>query len=707
MLESRNLAEAPLRERFYSPRRPKVLKTGPEFSKVFQSQYPKLPMQSLDRQLYEFDSFRLDPLKRTLWRDGEQVALPPKVFNTLLALIEQRDGVVSKDDLLARIWPDTVVEEANLTVYISALRKTLGEGKRERRYIVTVPGQGYQFVGEVRQVGAAEIEDERAEVALLVEQRASARLVIEDDEAATFEPPSVRATAVAPAHRLIARRARFGWKLPVAAVLVLLLGGAAYYRWFWMEQPRAEIKSIAVLPFSLLSDDQADEYLGVALADALIMRLSHLRQAAVRPTSAVLKYRRSGADYIDSLAAGRALEVDAVLEGNIRKAGDVVRVSVQLVRVADGRPLWADKFDERAADVLTIEDRVSTRVAAALAVNLTDEERTRLARRHTANFAAYQEYLRGRFQWNKRTPESLRAGIDHFRRAIELDANFALAWAGLADCYTLLGFRVYGTLPPHETMPQARNAALKALELDATLAEAHASLGLVKLRYDWDFAGAEAAFKRAATLNPGYAPAHQWYAELLWLKGRGDEAQAEYKLAAQADPSSLSLMALAAVHLYYRREYDRAAALCRKMIETEANAYLPHLILGLTLQQQGKYEEAATAIERALRAGAGRAGQSALGCVRVAMGQRDEALRLSEEFTREAAQTYVDPLYVAAIYSSLRDVERTLAWLEKGRQDRSTAMIYLGVDPRYDWLHTAPRFVDLLRSVGVEVANKL
>ncbi len=671
-------------------------------------------MYSPGRHLYEFDCFCVDPLKRQLLRDGQPVSIPPKVFNTLLTLIEQRGQVVSKDDLLARLWPDTVVEEANLTVYISALRKTLGEGKRENRYIVTVPGQGYQFIGDVRQINGADagkvdgLEVELPEPESLSERNAKP-VQVPAEVAGITEPGRAPEIARRPA-------VRFGWLLAVLSVLLILAASAALYRWLPAAQTPTAIKTIAVLPFSLFSDNKADEYLGVALADALIMRLSHIRQVTVRPTSAVLKYNQSynrgsavkqdaanqDAAQQDSVAIGLALGVDAVLEGSVRKAGNVVRVSVQFVRVADGKPLWAEKFDEKTADVLTLEDRVSARVAAALAVNLTDEERERLARRYTTNFEAYQEYLRGRFHLSKRTPEDLRESLNHFSRALELDSRFALAWAGLADSYALLGFRVYNSLPPHEAMPQAKSAALRALELDQTLAEAHGALGLVKLRYEWDFAGAEEEFKRAIALNPGYATARQWYAELLWLTKRGDEAFAESEAARRSDPSSIALSAAAAIHFYYRREYDRATAQCQKMRATDANSYLPYLVLGLILQQQQKPKEAEAELEQSLRAGAGRTGRAALGYLYAKTGRRDAALRLLEEFRREAKQTYVDPTFFAALYSGLGATEQTLEWLEKGYQDRSTAMIYLSVDPRYDWLHTDSRFTELVRRIGIK-----
>jgi TolB-like protein len=243
-----------------------------------------------------------------------------------------------------------------------------------------------------------------------------------------------------------------------------------------------------VLPFKVLGGDNTDEYRGVGMADALITRLGGLKHVNVRPTSAVLKYNRLEQDPV---AAGGELSVEAVLEGSIRESGDMVRVTVQLVSVETGVPVWTDKFDESAANVFAVEDRVSARLAEALTISLTGEEKERLSKRYTENFEAYQEYLKGRFYANRRTPETLKTGIQHFNRAIELDPNFALAYVAIADSYVLLGLRAYSALSPHEAMPRAKSAALKALEIDDGFAEAHSSLGQVKMRYEWDWAGAE------------------------------------------------------------------------------------------------------------------------------------------------------------------------------------------------------------------------
>jgi DNA-binding winged helix-turn-helix (wHTH) protein/TolB-like protein/tetratricopeptide (TPR) repeat protein len=649
-------------------------------------------MTCSDERLYRFDSFSLDSRKRVLLRDGEPLAIPPKIFETLLILVENNGRVVDKEDLLAQVWPDTVVEESNLTVYISSLRKTLGETRGENKYIATVPGRGYKFVGDV-QVAA-----EAAEIQL--ERHTSAQIIIEEHEIPEIDEaartPRLLGPAVAKPPMLKTRRLLMG---VVGAALV-----AAVFAWVWVAgrggggRTSGAQRTLAVLPFKVLGGDEVTEYMGVGMADALITRLGGLRQVMVRPTSAVTRYARSE---IGTVAAGKELGVESVLEGSIRKSGDTIRVTVQLVSVEDGSHLWADKFDEKASDVFTVEDRISMRVADALTLKTTVEEKQRLAKRYTENFEAYEEYLRGRYHWNKRTPDALKEAIQRFDRAKELDPRFALAYVGLADAYALLGFRTFGSLSPHEAMPKAKAAAVKALEIDDTLAEAHASLGMVKTRYDWDWAGAEREFKRAIELNAGYPSSHQWYSDFLFVMGRVEEAAAQYKLAQSADSSSIPIAATIAIQFYFLRQYDQAVEQGRKMIEINSNAYLGHLLQGLPYIQKGQWVEAEVALHEARITGGGRPAEAAMAYVYAKTGRKDEALKIIARFKETSKEGYVDPLLVASVYNAMGETELALEWIERGYNDRSSAMIYLKVEPRYDWLRADPRFADLIKRVGL------
>jgi DNA-binding winged helix-turn-helix (wHTH) protein/TolB-like protein/tetratricopeptide (TPR) repeat protein len=662
------------------------------------------------RPVYEFGPFRLDVAKRLVLRDSQPVALTQRVFETLLVLVENGGRVVSKDELMEKLWPDTVVEEANLTVNISSLRKALGETAGQHRYIATVPGRGYQFVAAVERV-----DEER--IGLMIEKHTSAEIIIEEREdnepSDSINPereiqalPSTT-SAIAPVAApvstgaLASRHNRS--RLHVITICALAVAVACLGVLAWQlskgnkTAPGRAPGSIAVLPFKLLDSNNSDEYRGVGMADALITRLGGLKQVNVRPTSAVLKYNHLEQDPV---AAGRELSVEAVLEGSIRESGDMVRVTVQLVSVETGAPIWTDKFDESVANVFAVEDRVSTKVADALTLTLTGEEKERLAKRYTGSFEAYQEYLKGRFYANRRTPETVKTALQHFNRAIEMDPDFALAHVAIADSYVLLGLRAYSVLSPHDAMPKARSAALKALEIDDGFAEAHSSLAQVKMRYEWDWPGAEREFKRAIDLNPGYAVAHQVYAELLFITGRSDQALVEIKLAQKIDPSALGTSATLGLHLCCLGQYDEAIAQSIKALDRDPNLYTTRLVLSLAYEQKGMYEEAMIEAQKALAFMPGKSGEALVGHIYAKTGRRDDALKVIEQFERSSRQNYVDPIYIAGIYSGLQDSDRTLEWLEKGFNERSPALIYVKYDPRYGWLRSNPKFQDLLRRIG-------
>lgn len=482
---------------------------------------------------------------------------------------------------------------------------------------------------------------------------------------------------------------------------LLLAVTVALVCYFWIASRRAKVddgaafKSIAVLPFRILDGD-TDEYLGIGMADALITRLSGLKRVSVRPTSAVLKYSRSG---VDPAASGRELEVDAVLEGSIRKAGDTVRVTVQLVSVQSGAQLWASKFDEKASDVFTVEDRVSARVSEALTLNLTGDEKMRLARRHTENTEAYQAYLRGRFFWARDRPDMLRKAIEYFQQAIKIDPDYALAYSGLADSYSGLGNVRVGVQPPNEVMPQAKAAALKALELDDTLAEAHASLGSIRMRYDLDWSSAENEYKRAIELNPTDARMHQWYASLLSARGRHDEAIAEIERAKELDPVSVVISSVSGMFLFHARRYDEAIDAFSKTLEMDPSYGHARGYLGATYEQKGMFQEAIEAFKKNVEANR-EMNLQPLGHAYALAGKRAEALAILDELKEMSKQRYVPAYFMAVVYTGLNDKTRAIEWLEKGYQERSGGLIFINVDPRFDVLRSDPRFQDLLRRMG-------
>ena len=612
------------------------------------------------REFYEFDVFRVDAGRHLLLRDGQSVNLAPRAFNMLLALIRRRGEVLAKDELMRQLWPDTVVEENNLTVIISALRKALGENPQQHRYIVTIPGRGYSFVAEVREIVEAL------------------------PEAAT--PPALTLPAAPPSRARVLSHHR----IILAALSVLVIAVTA---WLVIKsrQPATEaaVKTIAVLPFKNLSGQSGDEYLTLGLADTLITSLGNLRQVVTRPTSSVLKYADA-----DPLTAGRQLGVDALIDGRFQRLNDRIRITVQLIRVSDGAPLWSEKFDEKFTDVFAVQDATAERVSQALALRLSGEEKRLLARTLTASPEAWQLYLRGRYFWNKRTAEGLKKGIGYFEQATEKDPAYALAWAGLADSYNLLSY--YSLSSPKDSFPKARAAAQKALSLDDTLAEAHTSLALALMAYDRDRAGAEREYQRAIALNPNYPTAHQWYAEYLTSQERFDEALAEIKRARELDPLSLITSSVEGFVNYYARRYDQAVTHLEELLEPDPDFWPARWFLGWTYIAQGNHRQAIAELERARHLSGNNSGVVAeLACAYAAAGRQEDARLVLAELLQQTGTGYVSPYRIAAIYAALKEDEAALAWLQKADAERNWEFQYIKIDPGFDNLRSSPRFAVL------------
>lgn len=571
---------------------------------------------------YEFGPFRVAVADRLLLHNGEVMPLGPKVFDTLLALLERRGQVVEKDELIEILWPDSFVEEGSLTQNISLLRRALGETSQGSNYIETLPRRGYRFVAQVKEISEANVAPQA--------------------------------------------------------------------------EPGAAPKSIAVLPFKPLSPDGSDAHLGLGMTDTLITRLSNLSRITVRPTSAVLRY--AGIEQ-DPLAAGHELKVEAVLEGSLRRAGERIRVTVQLVSVAEQRPLWAGKFDEHFTDIFAVEDSISERVAAALMLQLSAVERRLLTQRPTTNAEAYQLCLKGRYLFSHQTEEGVRRAIEYYQRAIEQDTGYALAYAWLADAYCWLS---HFYVPPKEAMPKASAAALRALTLDETLAEAHTALALVQMWYEWDFAVAESEFKRALMLNPNYAIARLWYSFLLTALGRFDEGLREARLALALEPLSNFINSGAGFPFYHARQYDMALEQASRMIELEPNSWVGHWLLGEVNIQLGKLAEASAALQKAVTMSAGGAEMIALlSYAYAAAGECGEARRVLAELQELSERRYVSPYYIAAIHVGLGETERAFECLEQAYEDRSEWLVWARVEPRLDALRADPRFDELLRRTGL------
>jgi DNA-binding winged helix-turn-helix (wHTH) protein/tetratricopeptide (TPR) repeat protein len=465
------------------------------------------------------------------------------------------------------------------------------------------------------------------------------------------------------------------------------------------EGPGTGVKTMAILPFRSLMPDHEYRYLGLGMADALITKLSNLRRLLVRPTSAVVKYDNLEQDPV---MVGVALGVESVLEGTIRSLGETVRITVQLVDVRTKAPVWAEKFDERLTDLFTLEDSIAARLVSALMLTLNVDEADRLKRRFTGSAEAYHAYLKGRYYWNKQTPEGLQKSVEHFEQAVAIDPNYALAYAGLADAYNLIG--AWGGVSPSLVLPRAKDMALKAVAIDETLAEARTSLGGIKAIYDWDWAGAEAEFKRAIEVSPGYAGAYQAYAMVcLSPQGRLDEALAEIERAQGLDPLSLFINASVGMVLNYAGRNAEAIQQLQKVVDLEPGFYLSHWCMGYAYEQLGSYEEAVASGQKArMLSGANSSTTRSLAHLYAVMGKREEAEGLLRELIEISQHRYVSPYDVAGIYAGLGDKESALKYLQAACEDHSGALVWVNVDKTFETLRGEPLFKELLRRMNLE-----
>ncbi len=658
-------------------------------------------MSMSEKHLYEFDSFRIDVQKRLLWRAGEVQALTPKAFDTLLALVERRGRVIEKDELMNAVWGETIVEEGALSRNIYLLRKSLGELKDEHRYIVTVPGRGYRFVANVQ-----ELRDEPTEVIVATRTRTSVVLEEETEDSSIAEfglgvaelSPKLNKLTKTLAAALLPQRPFT--RLAVAVALLTLLGiSVAYWRQkSAIQTPHSAIQSLAVLPFKPLVAESQDEVLQMGMADVLITRLGNVHQLIVRPISAVRKYNHLEQDPI---AAGRELQVDAVLDGNLQRLADRIRVTVRLVSTKDGTTLWADKFDEKFTDLFTVEDKLSERLADRLALQLTGEEKQLLVKRYTENVEAYQAYLKGRFFWSKWTKESLLKAIAAFEEALKIDPNYAPAYSGVADAHNLLGY--LGFVPPREAFPKSEAAAREALRLDDKLGEAHLSLAKTKFFYDWDWPGFEREIQRALELSPNVADVHSMHGTYLMAMGKFDEALAERKRGLALDPLSPFFHVSVGWSYFYQHKYDQALEWYKKALELDPQYRLAQEDMGTALLKKGDYEQGLTILLK-LRTESGES-EINLKTLRQAYttAGKDGYWQKELEFAKERSNQGkpLSAWRMARIYTEVGDKDQAFVALEKAYTERHSLLVFLRVVPLFDSLHDDPRFNQLLRRIGL------
>ncbi len=457
-------------------------------------------------------------------------------------------------------------------------------------------------------------------------------------------------------------------------------------------------KSIAVLPFMNMSADSDNEYFGDGLAEELLNALGKIDDLKVAARTASFSFRGKSASLSE---IGRVLGVKSVLEGSIRRAGERIRVGVQLINASDGYHLWSERYDREMRDIFDIQDEITLAVVAALKLKLFGEKRASVLRHYTDNAEAYQLYLNGRYYLNKWTAEGLKKAIEYFERTIGLEAGFAPAYSGLADCYGSLSGEMLA-LSPKETYPLAKVAAVRALEIDDTLAEAHTSLALIRMNFDWDWAGAEKELRRAIELNPNYVAAHHWYSHYLIIMGRPDESLVVSNHALEIDPIDLEINAHLGWHYCHSGEYEKAVHQCQKTIEMDPNFHEAHWFLGWAYEQKGMFDEAVSEFQKAIACSGGSARMIAeLGHSYGCAGKRDAAYRIIDELKELSSKQYISPYNIALVFTGLGEKDQAFEWLDKAFEDRSGLLVYLNTQHSFDSLRGDPRFHDLARRIGL------
>ncbi|MEW6125463.1 MAG: winged helix-turn-helix domain-containing protein [Acidobacteriota bacterium] len=643
------------------------------------------------RRLYEFGDFRLDLAERALLRQGEAVALTPKVFDLLTLLVENRGRLMEKDELLKTLWPNSFIEEANLNVNVSALRRALGERPNAPQYIETVAKRGYRFVATVKEVVATEQPVEISSTSVI--EKFPPAAIVENPE--TLQPPvidrplevGVRASKKTfPLHPQ-------SWLL--IGVATLIMGSAIYLIWRTTSGDEASevarIRTIAVLPFKSSNASDSDNALGLGMADALINRLSNIQQLSVRPTSTIQKYVDLN---FDSLTAGREIGVDGLLEGLIQREDNRIRITVKLMRVQDGKVLWWDKYDDYFTNLFALQDSISEKMAERLSLKLTGEEQKLLTKRHTENTQAYELYVQGQFYATKLTEDGAHKAVQYFKEAIAKDPAYVLPHAGLAGVYlTLASFNSSA-----EWRKKAEEEAKHTVSMDDQVADAYGALGLVSMHANWDWEDAEKSFRRAIEINPNHAMTRLYHSTLLTALGRHEEAIKEMEIARQLDPVSIVINRDLAWTYYCARRYDLSIEQCRKVIEMEPRDVFSHRQLGKTYMMQAKYDDAIRELKRSIELYYGRDGVSAELCQVYALaGNREQAEKMVAELTNSTTAAPLSSYRKALLYISLGDLNVAFDWFEKAIADKEPAMVYFKAEPQLDALHSDHRYLALLR----------
>ncbi len=624
-------------------------------------------------RILRFGIFEVDLRAGELRKSGLKVRLQEQPFQLLAALLEQPGEVVTREELRSRLWPPgTYVDfDHSLNTAVKRLREALGDSADNPRFVETLTGRGYRFLAPVEEV----VSPAAGPASLTV-------------------PPGPEPAAGAPRWWMVGGAVAVLLAV-LAAIVVLNLGG-------WKERlsgaSARRIQSVAVLPLENLTGDPAQEYFADGMTDALITELAQIQALRVVSRTSVMQYKGRKPP-LKQIA--RELNVDAVVEGTVRRSGDQVWITAQLIDAATDRHLWAKPYQRALHDVPALQNELARDIVREIGIRLRPQEQARLASSaRPVHPEAYEMYLQGRFHYNKRSLAGYQKAIQYFQQASEKDPAYAPAYSGLSDSYRMFGF--LGPSAPREVMPKAEGAAIKALELDDRLAEAHAALAAVRYRYSWDWSGSEKEFRRALELNPNYAEGRRQYSVFLRTVGRPEEAIAEARRARELDPLSVVMNHALAQSLHAARRYDEALAQYRKMLEMDPNFVQAHFDLGRLYEETGDFSKGIPEYETAIRlSGPIPLYRANLGHAYAVSGKRGEARRILAELKTLSKRQYVSPVHMALVSIGLGEKEQALEWLEKAYEARSFELIQVKTSPAFYGLRSHPRFIDLFRRVGL------
>ncbi len=626
------------------------------------------------KTVFEFGLFRLNPAERLLLREQVPVRLPPKAFDALVLLVANPGHLLEKEELLKNVWPGTFVEESNLAQHISILRKALQDGEGGFQYIETVPRRGYRFIAEVRELSG-------------IAERAGIGTDADEGSRGIRGRPGIRGLGIG----------------ALVAVLAVLMAIPAWKR---LRTPGPEtIQSLAVLPLRNLSGDPAQDYFAEGMTEALITDLARIPGLKVISRTSIMQYKDSH-KRLPQIA--RELGVDGVVEGSVQRSGNWARITAQLVRGTTDQHIWAASYERDLRDLVTLEDEVSRSIAGQIRKQIAARAPQQLANSAAVDPQAREDYLKGRYFWNRRSEAGYLKAIEYFEAAIGQDPQYAQAYAGLADSYALIGSMPIARIPRDTAMPKAKETALAALNLDDSLADAHTSLAFVEMHYEWKFREAEQEFKRAIELDPNYSTAHQWYAFDLLAMGRLDEAVAEVKRGRQTDPFSAIINTDMAEILYFVRRYDEALQQARATVDMDPNFAHAHRVMERIYDQKHMFPEAVAEGNKAVTLSGGDPWMLLdLAQTYLLAGQKadmQECLRrvasLSPGGTLPDLGT-TSEIYAAEMDVALGDVDSALKALESLSRRREGGLILLNADPCFDSLKSDPRFQQLLLRVGL------